>query len=143
MGSARRMKCPFSASAAAQQEEVLPSLSSCMSAHPASILCSSLVLLLAEVHLPEVVATFEGCQVVECLAILGDDGAAHVGRVRGEAHHTVFDAFQLYDDVFRLVIFFVSIAVFLVVFLLLSLFCLGGVFSGRLLCSFSSSLRSS
>ena len=58
---------------AAQQEEGFAVLVQ-LHVRPSGIhLVQQTGLFLAQIHLPEVVAAFEGCQVVECLAILGDE----------------------------------------------------------------------
>ena len=58
--------------------------------------------LLAQVHLPEVISTLKGCQVVERGTVFRDDGAAHARGIRRKAHNAVFDVLQFHHDIFRL-----------------------------------------
>ena len=76
---------------------------------------------LAEIHFPKVVTAFKGGKVIKGLTVFGDDDAAHVRGIRGEAYHAVFHVFQFYGDVLYLSLvivrgFFLS-CIFLAAFL--------------------------
>ena len=72
-------------------------------------------LLLAQVHLPEVVAALERGEVVELVALFSDVGVGHVGGVGGEAYNAVGQSLQFHLDGFRLG--FVALSALFLIFL--------------------------
>ena len=78
--------------------------------------------LVAHVHLPKVVAFFEGGHEIELLAVLGECHPTQVRRHRGQSHHTVLQVFQIHLDFFDFFVFLLLFVVFL--FVLLIVFCL-------------------